>query len=76
VTKLSSAGLVYLHFGQNVLKEVIARKNLDCSQELIDKLYDKVYEFFVEEIDAVDNGVNQTDGKPRYKLCITFMFFL
>ncbi|XP_064634503.1 MYG1 exonuclease-like [Lineus longissimus] len=66
VTKLSSAGLVYLHFGQDVLKEIIAKKSLDCSQELIDKLYDKVYEFFVEEIDAIDNGIHQTDGKPRF----------
>jgi uncharacterized UPF0160 family protein len=28
-------------------------------------IYDKVYEHFVEEIDAIDNGVNQFDGEPR-----------
>ena len=30
-----------------------------------DIIYDKVYENFVEEIDAIDNGVNQYDGEPR-----------
>lgn len=28
-------------------------------------LYDKVYEMFVEEIDAIDNGINVADEKPR-----------
>ena len=28
-------------------------------------IYDKVYENFVEEVDAIDNGVNIADGKQR-----------
>lgn len=28
----------------------------------------KLYENFVEEIDAIDNGIAQTDGEPRYAL--------
>ena len=29
-----------------------------------------MYENFVEEIDAIDNGVSQTEEKPRYFHCI------
>lgn len=28
----------------------------------------KVYENFIEEIDAIDNGVDQFDGEARYKI--------
>ena len=27
-----------------------------------------MYDNFVEEIDAIDNGVNQSDGESRYKI--------
>ena len=30
-------------------------------------LFDKVYENFIEEVDAVDNGINVCEGKPRYE---------
>ena len=28
-------------------------------------IYDKVYENFVEEIDAIDNGISVSDERPR-----------
>lgn len=28
-------------------------------------IYDKVYENFVEEVDAVDNGIDVCEGEPR-----------
>eukprot|EP00057_Strongylocentrotus_purpuratus_P025906 XP_011680380.1 PREDICTED: UPF0160 protein MYG1, mitochondrial [Strongylocentrotus purpuratus] len=61
--KLSSAGLVYFHFG----KEVIWR-TLDLSPDDPDvtSVYNKVYDNFMQEVDAIDNGVDQTDEKPRY----------
>lgn len=62
-TKLSSAGLVYLHFGERVLKELMGKP---VDKEKLDAIYDKVYENFMEEIDAIDNGVDQYDGEPRY----------
>ena len=37
-----------------------------------DIIYDKVYENFVEEIDAIDNGVNQYDGEPRLDMLFFF----
>ncbi|KAG5068835.1 hypothetical protein JHK85_001212 [Glycine max] len=64
-TKLSSAGLVYKHFG----KEIIA-KELEVDEEHRDvhHIYLAVYKSFMEAIDAIDNGINQydTDQPPRY----------
>lgn len=68
-TKLSSAGLVYFHFGRDVLKEILAPKVLDI--EIMDKIYSKIYEGFVEEVDAVDNGIDQYDGTPKYHVTTT-----
>ncbi len=62
-TKLSSAGLVYHHFGEQVVAKVLGTTTDDPVTQTI---YDKAYEFFIEEVDAIDNGVNQTDEKPRY----------
>ncbi|XP_057976409.1 uncharacterized protein LOC131163724 [Malania oleifera] len=64
-TKLSSAGLVYKHYG----KEIIA-KELQVNEEHPDvhRLFIAIYKSFMEAIDAVDNGINQydTDQPPRY----------
>ena len=62
VTKLSSAGLVYLHFGHQLIAQLLELPPSDPVTELI---YDKVYENFVEEVDAIDNGINATDEEPR-----------
>ena len=61
-TKLSSAGLVYLHFGERIISNAL---KIDQEDNKVGILYDKMYENFVEEIDAIDNGVSQTDEKPR-----------
>lgn len=77
--KLSSAGLVYEHFGDQVLKSLAKKNQLNLTDEDMDILYGKVYVFFVQEIDAIDNGVQMFgnddksssggDGpKPRYKI--------
>ncbi|KAF0933846.1 hypothetical protein E2562_019299 [Oryza meyeriana var. granulata] len=64
-TKLSSAGLVYKHFG----KEIIA-KELEVTEdhEDVHRLYLAIYKSFVEALDAIDNGINQydTDQPPKY----------
>ncbi|KAI0501024.1 hypothetical protein KFK09_019242 [Dendrobium nobile] len=65
ITKLSSAGLIYKHYG----KEVIAKElQLDQEHQDVLRLYLAVYKNFVESIDAIDNGINQyeTDLPPRY----------
>ncbi|XP_067359628.1 UPF0160 protein MYG1, mitochondrial isoform X2 [Channa argus] len=66
VTKLSSAGLVYLHFGRQLLSQLTQLKEDDRQLEV---LYDKLYENFVEEVDAIDNGISQYEGEARF--CIS-----
>ncbi|KAG5042498.1 hypothetical protein JHK87_006413 [Glycine soja] len=64
-TKLSSAGLVYKHFG----KEIIAKElKVDEEHRDVHYIYLAVYKSFMEAIDAIDNGINRydTDQPPRY----------
>jgi len=77
-TKLSSAGLIYVFYGEEVIRtlmEKIATDNsLDAtsvSQEQVRIIYSKVYENLIEEIDAVDNGISQSDDVPRYVVSTT-----
>ncbi|KAI0322707.1 metal-dependent protein hydrolase [Amylostereum chailletii] len=66
VTKLSSAGLVYKHFG----REIIANRfQLSLDDPKVDTLWLKLYKEFIEGIDGVDNGVSQypNDIKPKYR---------
>lgn len=55
-TKLSSAGLVWKHYGKDILAE-----HLGCAVDdaRVDLLYGKMYDDFVEAIDAIDNGIPQ-----------------
>ncbi|VDK74200.1 unnamed protein product [Litomosoides sigmodontis] len=64
-TKLSSAGLIYAHYGKSVIRTLAGQTHDDL---VIDILFKKIYEEFVESIDAVDNGIAQFDGEPRYYL--------
>ncbi|KAI6047615.1 metal-dependent protein hydrolase [Pisolithus marmoratus] len=65
-TKLSSAGLIYKHFG----KEVIASElELDFEDPNVIVLWLKLYKEFMEAIDAIDNGISQypSEQHPRYR---------
>jgi len=55
-TKLSSAGLIYKHFG----REVVAKQS-GISQEdpTLEVIYQRLYTIFVEGIDGIDNGVQR-----------------
>ncbi|KAF2233810.1 metal-dependent protein hydrolase [Viridothelium virens] len=57
-TKLSSAGLVYMHFGRDIIAQVTG---LPKDSEDADVLYNKLYDCFVEAFDANDNGISQYD---------------
>lgn len=64
-TKLSSAGLVYKHYGM----EIIARElQQDEGHQDVLRLYLVVYKNFIEAIDADDNGIKKydTDQPPKY----------
>lgn len=62
-TKLSSAGLVYQHYGRRVISQVLGLEEGDATIEI---LFDKMYANFIEEYDGKDNGVNQYDGEALY----------
>lgn len=53
-TKLSSAGLVYKHFGKKVIGQIL---KVSPASEKAEALYSKIYEDFIEAIDANDNGI-------------------
>lgn len=61
-TRLSSAGLIYAHYGKEVISNIL---NIDSSDSDVLLLYEKMYEHFVESVDAIDNGIQQFDGNPR-----------
>ena len=63
--KLSSAGLVYVHYGKQVIEQIIRKitKNETVDQKLVDIIYEKMYENFVKEIDAIDNGIEIAETK-------------
>ena len=70
-TRLSSAGLVYKHYG----REIIRRYTDACAEDgalteklteaQVDLLFDRVYKDFVEHIDGIDNGVEEYCGKTE-----------
>ncbi|KJH47051.1 hypothetical protein DICVIV_06860 [Dictyocaulus viviparus] len=64
-TKLSSAGLVYAHYGKQLIAEILGSSYDD---KVVGILYRKIYESFVEAVDAIDNGISQYDGIPRYRI--------
>ena len=58
-TKLSSAGLVYFHYGHEVLCKIMDRHPTESNElweRRIEYVYHNVYEDFMEAIDGNDNG--------------------
>ena len=53
-TKLSSAGLVYMHFGLAIIEQVTGLPHGEDTEIL----FEKIYSDFIEAFDANDNGVN------------------
>lgn len=72
-TKLSSAGLVYKHFGRDVIRRILCehegKESFD--NELIEIYYNKVYKNFVEHVDAIDNGIAVADAPLKYNISTT-----
>jgi uncharacterized UPF0160 family protein len=58
-TKLSASGLVYRHYGKQVLKAYYP----DLSDDYLQLAYDKLYNSLLEALDAIDTGVEMApDG--------------
>ncbi|KAL1131671.1 hypothetical protein AAG570_011284 [Ranatra chinensis] len=64
-TKLSSAGLIYCHFGREIIKKVVE----DLDSNSLEPIFDKLYEGFVQEIDGIDNGIElAANGELNYRI--------
>lgn len=57
-TRLSSAGLIYLHFGMEIVSQKVS------NEKYAKKIYEKVYKNFVEHMDGIDNGVTVSGDRP------------
>lgn len=67
--KLSSAGLIFKHFGKEVVRNATKETwDLDLSDEQVDKVYQKMYKKLIFEVDAIDNGVSQTKEQLTYMI--------
>ena len=57
-----------MHFGKRLIAQII-EKSID--NPLADKIFDKVYKKFMEEVDANVNGIATHDGKAIYAVTNT-----
>jgi uncharacterized UPF0160 family protein len=51
------------HFGKEIIKSITNE-----NETVVDNLYFKIYEKFIMEIDAIDNGVSITEGTVNYSI--------
>ena len=63
-TKLSSAGLVYMHYGKAIIAQ---HAKLPVEHPDVELIYQKLYDDFIEAVDAHDNGINQYDSSQLEK---------
>ncbi|KAJ1667703.1 hypothetical protein IW140_001239 [Coemansia sp. RSA 1813] len=66
-TKLSSAGLIYKHYGKDVIRAILGGEEISDTE--VDILHNKLYEVLIESIDGNDNGISRypDDIEPAYK---------
>lgn len=60
---LSSAGLVYMHFGKEIIK-ILAPEVLP--EDVLNIIWKKIYQCIILEIDAIDNGIECSE--EMYKI--------
>jgi len=65
---LSSCGLIWKHYGQDIVQTYLDRNNLSKDEFVIEDIYQQFYKRVVLSIDANDNGVKQLKHpeKVRY----------
>ncbi|CAD6578156.1 MAG: hypothetical protein TREMPRED_002124 [Tremellales sp. Tagirdzhanova-0007] len=63
--KLSSAGLVFKHFGKHIIARKLGLGEEDPNVEII---WLQVYSELIESVDAIDNGVDLCSGPPAYSV--------
>ncbi|XP_059613544.1 MYG1 protein [Phlebotomus argentipes] len=67
--RLSSAGLIYVYFGEDIISTILFREaGITLDKKSLAMIYKMVYEKFIQEIDAIDNGVPMYPGEERYSI--------
>ncbi|KAL3318977.1 hypothetical protein Ciccas_002354 [Cichlidogyrus casuarinus] len=61
--KLSSAGLIFAHYGKQVIAETL---DIEQDHPNMPIIFRKLYQSLIQEVDAIDNGVCIADVKPNY----------
>lgn len=67
--KLSSAGLIYRHFGREVVSTLLQKHGISLTETEVETVFLHVYDSFMEAIDGIDNGVTRyiSDSPARYR---------
>jgi len=64
---LSSAGLVYKHFGKEIISNaVLDNWGVTLDEQKLENVYQKVYKKLILEVDALDNGVSEAPDMKYY----------
>lgn len=61
-TKISSAGLIYRHFGREAIGNILKASDVVLTSAKLEAVYNKVYDVFVEAVDAIDNGFDRHES--------------
>jgi len=69
--KLSSAGLIYKHFGREVVSEILKEEQIELPKDVEEIIYLKTYKKLIEEVDGVDNGVDQWEVMENRVYAVT-----
>jgi len=68
-TKLSASGLVYRHYGRDVISEyypeLCAGEGTTAPSAELEWVYNKMYDSFMEAIDAIDTGVEPIPSSSK-----------
>lgn len=70
-TKLSSAGLVFMHLGKSIIAQQtgLGEESDECA-----RIYEKMYDDFIEAFDANDNGISAYDTTRLQDMGVTKRF--
>ncbi|XP_044739894.1 MYG1 protein-like [Chrysoperla carnea] len=66
IIKLSSAGLIYAHFGKEIISQILSNSKLTKGDFKL--VYLHVYEDIVEELDGIDNGIKQCKAGTVFRI--------
>ena len=60
--QLSSVGLIYRHYGREIIQAFAAEAKVEVNTQLLEEIYLRLYRGFVEHVDAIDNGIDHGDN--------------